>query len=45
MQFLIKDRQETMRKRKEQLQRAQARMKKFADRYRTERKFSVGDWV
>lgn len=42
---VLRDRQITLQGLKEQLRRAQERMKKFADRRRTERKFKTGDWV
>jgi hypothetical protein len=38
-------RQKALRIMKEQLVKTQARMKKYADMKRSERKFHVGDWV
>jgi RNase H-like domain found in reverse transcriptase/Reverse transcriptase (RNA-dependent DNA polymerase)/Integrase zinc binding domain/Retroviral aspartyl protease/Ty3 transposon capsid-like protein/Integrase core domain/Chromo (CHRromatin Organisation MOdifier) domain len=42
---LLADRQQIMKRLKEHLTQAQARMKKYADLKRTERSFNVGDWV
>jgi Chromo (CHRromatin Organisation MOdifier) domain len=42
---LITERQTTVKLLKQQLIKAQERMKKFSDKKRSERKFSVGDWV
>src|SRR5664279_537493 len=42
---LLKDRQETLRQLKANLNKAQARNKQFADKNRSERKFKEGDWV
>jgi Integrase core domain/Chromo (CHRromatin Organisation MOdifier) domain len=42
---LLVERQSTIRVLREQLLRAQDRMKRFADKKRSERSFQVGDWV
>jgi ribosomal protein L21E len=42
---ILADRQQAIHQLREQLLKAQARMKKWADLKRTERSFSVGDWV
>jgi Integrase core domain/Chromo (CHRromatin Organisation MOdifier) domain len=42
---IMEERIRTARVLKEQLLKAQQRMKKFADKKRSERKFSIGDWV
>jgi RNase H-like domain found in reverse transcriptase/Reverse transcriptase (RNA-dependent DNA polymerase)/Integrase zinc binding domain/Retroviral aspartyl protease/Integrase core domain/Retrotransposon gag protein/Chromo (CHRromatin Organisation MOdifier) domain len=42
---LLEERQQTTKVLKEQLLRAQNRMKKFADRRRSERTYQIGDWV
>jgi hypothetical protein len=41
----FEERQLAMKVLKEQLNRAQDRMKRFADKKRSERTFNVGDWV
>ena len=41
----MQDRQTTLAQLKANLLKAQERMKFYADKHRTERKFSVGDWV
>lgn len=41
----MQDRQKTLAQLKTNLLKAQERMKFYADKHRTERKFSVGDWV
>ncbi|KAJ4754640.1 polyprotein [Rhynchospora pubera] len=41
----LKDRQKALMILKQHLQKAQERMKHFADKGRTERKFNTGDWV
>jgi Chromo (CHRromatin Organisation MOdifier) domain len=45
VQELLISRQEAVKELKVQLARAQTRMKKYADQKRSERHFSVGDWV
>lgn len=45
MTDLLVERQITLKSLKDQLSKAQARMKKYVDMKRTERKYNVGDWV
>ncbi|XP_078166228.1 uncharacterized protein LOC144560881 [Carex rostrata] len=42
---LIREKQSALVQLREQLLKAQERMKRFADKSRTERHFSIGDWV
>ncbi|KAJ3703314.1 hypothetical protein LUZ61_007019 [Rhynchospora tenuis] len=42
---MMRDRQQVLSQLKENLVKAQARMKKYADLHRCERHFAVGDWV
>jgi Chromo (CHRromatin Organisation MOdifier) domain len=42
---VLADRQSTLKVLKQHLTKAQERMKRYADRKRTERKFQLGDWV